>query len=275
MLYRPGDVARIHESFFGCLNSLAIIDNRTRVGRLSSASHRNYPMRSASPPSLFRKAFLFGIVPFLAGILAWLGIATARTNLLGWFLFLIGAVFSIGTLVAITVRRERFWKSTTPGIQTQEERGDRSFWLISTGLAAAIFLPPIEYLFRPNPLSNKVWLETAGICLVTLGSALFIWARLTLGTSYSGHLGVHSGQELVRSGPYRCIRHPAYAGYLWISLGFTLGYASLSGLLALLGLVLPALLYRIQVEEVLLTGHFGEAYCRYASQTKRLIPGVW
>jgi protein-S-isoprenylcysteine O-methyltransferase Ste14 len=42
-------------------------------------------------------------------------------------------------------------------------------------------------------------------------------------------------------------------------------------------LVFPtaALLYRIHVEEIALTGGFGEDYMKYSRGTKRLIPGIY
>ena len=118
-------------------------------------------------------------------------------------------------------------------------------------------------------------MSTSGICLVALVAGLFVWARLTPPKTYSGHLIVKTDQPLVQSGPYRYIRHPAYAGYLLMVLGISLGYASLAGLSTILVLVLPSLVYRIKVEEKLLVEHFGEAYHRYASTVKRLIPGIW
>jgi protein-S-isoprenylcysteine O-methyltransferase Ste14 len=71
------------------------------------------------------------------------------------------------------------------------------------------------------------------------------------------------------------IRHPAYAGYLLMALGISLGYASLVGLISVLILLVPSLIYRVNVEEKLLTLHFGAAYRQYMRRTKRLIPGIW
>ena len=82
-------------------------------------------------------------------------------------------------------------------------------------------------------------------------------------------------QRLVQDGPYRFIRHPAYAGYLWISLGLAVGYSSLAGLAAALFVLLPSVIYRIRVEDKLLSEHFGAQFEDYAERRKRLIPKVW
>jgi len=118
-------------------------------------------------------------------------------------------------------------------------------------------------------------MQFTGSFFIFIGSVLFIWARRTLGQFYSGHVSVIEGQPLVQSGPYHFIRHPAYAGYLLIAMGLALGYSSLTGLVAIVTLLLPSLLYRMNVEEKLLFEHFGEVYRRYRNRTKRLIPGIW
>ena len=96
--------------------------------------------------------------------------------------------------------------------------------------------------------------------LVLLGSILFVWARRTLGRHYSGHVSVKKEQELVQSGPYRIIRHPAYAGYLFMTFGLALGYSSLLGFVSTLLILLPAAIYRIRVEDRMLAEHFGTQF---------------
>jgi protein-S-isoprenylcysteine O-methyltransferase Ste14 len=219
--------------------------------------------------------FLVMVTPVLAICLALLGLATIPTNPLGWFLLLTGIVYTAGTVIFTVIRRQRFWEARAGGGTIQEERGDRSFWLITLGMMAVFYLSPMEYIYSVAWLPRTVWTKFCGVGLVVAGSVLFVWARRTLGASYSGHVSVKKGQELVQSGPYRYIRHPAYAGYLLMALGISLGYSSLAGLISILVLLLPSLVYRMNVEEKLLNEHFGEAYRQHASRVKRLIPGVW
>lgn len=219
--------------------------------------------------------FLLVIAPIMALLLAWLGIMTLSTNPTGWFLLLVGVVYIAGLFIFYAIYRQRFWEAVSVGGTTHEERGDRSFWFVTLGMIAVFYLSPSEYLYLPAVLPRSAWMAYGGVGLVILGTALFVWARRALRRGFSGHLSTTSDQTLVQSGPYRLIRHPAYAGYLWMASGISLGYASLVGLASILILLLPGLVYRMIVEEKLLAEHFGEAYCRYASQTKRLIPGIW
>jgi protein-S-isoprenylcysteine O-methyltransferase Ste14 len=219
--------------------------------------------------------FLIVIAPILAMLLALLGVETIFTNPLGWFLLLVGLAYMIGVVIVYWIRRERFWESSISGDTIHRERGDRSFWLITAGMLAVFYLSPIEYLFITTILPRTTFLAVSGLGLVILGAGLFVWARYSLRDNYSGHISVKSGQTLVQSGPYRVIRHPAYAGYLVMVVGISLGYSSLSGLASVFVLLLPGLVYRMNVEEKLLTRYFGDAYCQYILITKRLIPGIW
>jgi len=79
----------------------------------------------------------------------------------------------------------------------------------------------------------------------------------------------------VQSGPYRFIRHPAYAGYLLMALGLVLGYSSVLGFVSILFCLLPAMIYRIRVEDRMLADHFGTQFEKYAQKKKRLFPGIW
>ena len=219
--------------------------------------------------------FLLIVAPSLATLLVFLGIETLRTNTLGWFLILTGIAYAVGIAIDAYVRRDEFWRAKQSGDKLQEERGDRSFWPIALGIMAAFFLSPVEYLYFAIFQLRNAWMESIGVGLMLLGSILFVWARRTLGRHYSGHVSVKKEQELVQSGPYRIIRHPAYAGYLLMALGLAIGYSSVFGFASSLFMFLPAVVYRIRVEDRMLAKHFGTQFEEYIRRTKRLLPGIW
>lgn len=211
----------------------------------------------------------------LSILLAWLGWITLQSNFMGWFLLISGSVYFIGIIVVFWIRGIRFWRSRSGGVVRREEAGDRSFWLVVIGMTSAFYLPPFEYLISDPILPRHIWMQIGGLLLTVLGSILFIWARRALGKFYAGHVSVVEGQQLVQHGPYHFIRHPAYAGYLLITLGLALGYSSLLGLLAIVFLLVPAVVYRIRVEDRLLGEQFGSSFDVYAVRTKRLLPYLW
>jgi protein-S-isoprenylcysteine O-methyltransferase Ste14 len=225
--------------------------------------------------SRFAIFFLVVITLGLAILLALLGWVTIQSNLLGWFLLVSGSTYFFGIIVVYWIRRIRFWRPRTNGDMVREERNDWSFWFIAFGMIAVFYLPPVEYLLFTPVLPRGIWVQVVGLLLIFFGSVFFIWARRTLGKYYSGHVSVVKDQPLVQSGPYRLIRHPAYAGYVLIALGVTLGYSSLAGLVVIPVLLLPSVIYRMSVEDNFLAEHFGDQYKEYADKTARLIPRVW
>ncbi|HLO16047.1 MAG TPA: isoprenylcysteine carboxylmethyltransferase family protein [Anaerolineales bacterium] len=224
-----------------------------------------------------RKAILFllAIVPALAILLALIGMETLGTNLLGWFLLMTGIICAAGIVIVAYIRRETFWESQINGDTVQSERGDLSFWMTTFAMMAVFYLSPLEYMYVTEQLPRTSLMEFVGVALVVLGIVLFVWARRTLGENYSGHLSTKHGQQLIQDGPYRIIRHPAYAGFLLMLVGLALGYSSLAGIAAFLFALLPSMIYRIWIEEKLLAKHFGTQFYKYADKTKRLIPGIW
>lgn len=219
--------------------------------------------------------FLRAITPGLGVLLGLLGFATLDANILGWFLFLGGLLYTAGTVILVYVRKVEFWEPQAHASIAQAERGDRSFWLITAGMVAVFYLSPLEFLYVRTEGFSSDALEAAGAILVAAGGGLFAWARSSLGGFYSGHLSVLESQTLVHDGPYRLIRHPAYAGYLLAALGLALGYASIAGAAALFLVLVPAIVWRIHIEERLLRVHFGVQFEEYSSRTRRLVPWTW
>jgi protein-S-isoprenylcysteine O-methyltransferase len=125
--------------------------------------------------------------------------------------------------------------------------------------------------FPGNP-----WLWPILGCAVGLtGVALRWWAIRTMGTRFTRNLQIADDHALVVDGPYRYLRHPSYAGVILMFAGVGIGLANALSLAACL--VLPAVGFarRIPHEEALLRETLGEAYVRYASRTRCLLPFVW
>jgi protein-S-isoprenylcysteine O-methyltransferase Ste14 len=116
---------------------------------------------------------------------------------------------------------------------------------------------------------------TIGFALFVTGIVLRAWAILTLGRYFTPSVQIQSGQHVVRSGPYRYVRHPSYTGMLLALLGLGIALDDWLSLLALTLLPLIGLVVRIRYEESVLEQALGDEYRDYAAQTARLVPGVW
>ena len=93
-----------------------------------------------------------------------------------------------------------------------------------------------------------------------------------LGRFFTGHVSVADDQTVIQSGLYRVIRHPGYLGAVLELAGCCVIAGSWLAWLCLLAGYLPALLYRIRIEETALVTRFGEAYRAYQVRTWRLFP---
>ena len=71
-----------------------------------------------------------------------------------------------------------------------------------------------------------------GLIMVAAGIAFAVWARHYLGRNWSGTVTVKQDHELIRSGPYRLVRHPIYTGLLLAILGTAVAFGEWRGLLA-------------------------------------------
>lgn len=125
------------------------------------------------------------------------------------------------------------------------------------------------------PPAARPWLHGTGMALMLAGMALRWWAIRVLARQFTVDVSVQPGHELIRHGPYRRVRHPAYTGALLSFLGFALALGTWSSLLAVMVPVTLAFLHRIRVEERVLADAFPGAYPAYARTTWRLLPYVW
>ncbi len=154
----------------------------------------------------------------------------------------------------------------------KRDRGTRV--LIAITLGAAIGVAAAAASLAPS-LRTPAAFRVLGVIVMWLGLATRVWAIAALGGAFRTTVEVDPGQAVVATGPYRRIRHPAYAGLLLVVAGFGLAIGNWLSLAVCLLLPLPSLVWRIQVEEAELERVLGDAYRTYEAETTRLIPWLW
>jgi protein-S-isoprenylcysteine O-methyltransferase Ste14 len=115
--------------------------------------------------------------------------------------------------------------------------------------------------------------EWIGVLLTAAGVAVAFWARWHLGANWSGVVTLKEGHELIRTGPYRSIRHPIYTGILLGLLGTAIAMGEVRGLLAVTIAWLSFYLKACR-EESFLTQEFGEKFEAHAKQTGMFLPKI-
>jgi len=123
-------------------------------------------------------------------------------------------------------------------------------------------------------LPKNSWIIAAGFFVHVSSAVLSVVARRHLGRNWSAEITSKIDHQLIKSGPYRLIRHPIYLGML----GMFAGTAFVSGELhALVGVAMISVAYlrKIRLEERALAETFGAAHEAYRAKTWALIPGLY
>lgn len=173
-------------------------------------------------------------------------------------------------------RCERLVESTTTYTGGRDsDRGTKR--ILVGGMIAGLFGGWLAARYVPAAeLPGNAWVWVVlGVLVAWAGLALRLAAIVALGRYFRRDVVVEAGQRIVRRGPYRFVRHPAYTGNLLAALGLGLALGNWLSVVALVVLPFLGHLPRIRIEEVALEGALGEPYRAYEAEIARLVPGVW
>lgn len=146
-------------------------------------------------------------------------------------------------------------------------------WIViggSVGLGIFLGMASIGFV---NFYRDEAYIS--GIILICLGLALRWVAIFQLKKHFTVNVSIRKDHQLIQSGLYKYIRHPAYSGGLLSFFGLGLAFDNWLSLLIICLPITLAFFYRISIEEAELSKAFGEKYDAYKKQTKRLIPRVY
>ncbi|MCD2186836.1 methyltransferase family protein [Actinomycetospora soli] len=115
------------------------------------------------------------------------------------------------------------------------------------------------------------WCGPAGLVVQAGGIGLRVWAMRALRGHYAHALRVVPDQPVVRTGPYRHVRHPGYASVLLLWLGAATSARNALAPLLTLAAVGTAYRHRMDAEDALLRRDL-PGYAGYAATTPRLLP---
>lgn len=176
------------------------------------------------------------------------------------------------------------WTTVAEGLIYQDpdeyvlEDDDRKSYLyIQLTFMVALFFATIDFVglqwTRIKPLEPTV--IYVGFFLFIVSCAVRWWGFKSIGKWFNPRVAVYENHRLIAEGAYRNIRHPLYLGSMLSFIAIPLVFNSWGALLLILTTTLPALNYRINVEEELMLKHFGAAYQEYMQRSKKMIPGIW
>jgi protein-S-isoprenylcysteine O-methyltransferase Ste14 len=129
------------------------------------------------------------------------------------------------------------------------------------------FVRPVGFEKSPASLIASMILGPPSVALVWM-------AARHLDKQWRFEAALSEDHDLIKTGPYRWLRHPIYASMLGMLLAT--GFAKTWWPLLVAGVIffLIGTEIRVRAEEGLLAARFGEEYARYKSETVAYIPFI-
>ena len=145
----------------------------------------------------------------------------------------------------------------------------RLFICIGTVMLAGSW---VEYFLLRKVVSWPFF--AAGLVIALFSFYVRRQAIAALGRFWSLHVEIRESHQLVREGPFRWVRHPAYSSMILEILSMALMMRSWWTALIIYAAFLPTLMARIRIEEKALIEKFGESYLEFKRTTPALFPRV-
>jgi protein-S-isoprenylcysteine O-methyltransferase Ste14 len=141
----------------------------------------------------------------------------------------------------------------------------------ATVVAAIVLIVGRQY--AQNLVVGADWVRVLGLGVLVSSTAFAVWARSSLGTSWSVGPQIRGDGRLRTTGPYAVTRHPIYTGLLGMLLGsMLLGGGGAWILPFAIGIITAEV--KIRSEEGLLLATFPDEYPRYREHVPQLVPGL-
>jgi protein-S-isoprenylcysteine O-methyltransferase len=105
--------------------------------------------------------------------------------------------------------------------------------------------------------------------------ALRWYSIRVLGRFFTRDVAIRENHRIVRSGPYRILRHPSYSGYLLAVTGIAVALNNWAASAEILIVNLAIYVHRMRIEESALRLAFGDAYIAYQAETKMIVPFIY
>ncbi len=175
--------------------------------------------------------------------------------------------FPVSEIALALVKRSR------AGAAASVDRGSMRFlWAC---LVIGVFLGIVaEQVASTRFTAPRPSVVAVALALLVVGLAVRWVAILTLGKLFTVDVAIHAGHAVVRSGPYRYMRHPSYTGLLIAFAGIGVYFGNGLSVVAILVPAVVGIMNRVVKEERALGESLGAAYVEYCARTKRFIPGV-
>ncbi len=151
-----------------------------------------------------------------------------------------------------------------------EDKG--SLWFIILGIFIPLIITIILSYTNIGQINTSI--SYFGLIIIISGFILRQYSIFILGKFFTPVVEKQKDHKIIQHGPYKYIRHPSYTGLILELSGFSLALSNILALIITLILFIPAINYRIKIEEQFLSKQFKE-YENYKKRTRKLIPFIY
>jgi protein-S-isoprenylcysteine O-methyltransferase Ste14 len=168
---------------------------------------------------------------------------------------------------------------TQPPVSVEETKSNQSsdknsVLIIIVCSMISVIAPIVDWAYFGTDTYQTSW-TVLGLVLIVFGIALRAWSVQKLGRHFTATVQLKDDHKLITKGPYAIVRHPSYSGALTAIVGSAVFLNSLVGTCVAFFFMMLAYYIRINIEEKVLFGKFGERYSSYQKRTRKLIPFIW
>jgi protein-S-isoprenylcysteine O-methyltransferase Ste14 len=230
-------------------------------------------MFSFAQSSLERRALISGAILFAVMTTLIFGGVGTFAWWQGWMFLLVYFAWTVGVSVWLSRHDPALFRRRLIGGPMAEKRTAQIIimTLILLGFIGLMIVPALDYRFGWS--RAPLWLAPVGDAVFSSGWLIIVFV-FKENTFTASTVEVMPGQTVVTTGPYAIVRHPMYAGGIFILVGMPLALGSWWGLTPI-ATIAPALIWRLLDEERMLR-HDLPGYVDYMGKVRfRLVPGVW
>lgn len=188
-----------------------------------------------------------------------------------WVIISFFALYFIWQLIS------ELWIYQDPNDYVVEDNDKKSYLYLQISFMLALFFATIDFVEK-HYTRNIDWEPTiiyAGFGIFIISCIVRWWGFRSIGRYFNPRVSVYKNHRLITGGAYQSIRHPLYLGSLLSFISIPLVFNSWGAMLIIMLTTIPALIYRINIEEEFMVRQFGDEYLEYMQKSKRLIPGIW
>jgi protein-S-isoprenylcysteine O-methyltransferase Ste14 len=181
--------------------------------------------------------------------------------------------------IVLVIAAACLWLSQ-PAFSTTEAKSNRnsdrfSIVVILIMSSASVVSGVVEWAYFTDFSVSSFPATLLGFVMLAGGILIRVWAINVLGKHFTATATLNQDHQLIRTGPYRFVRHPSYLGAFLAIIGSTVFLNTIYAVAIAIICMSVAYYIRISVEEKMLASYFGKQYDEYQLKTKRFIPFVW